>query len=137
MHTKKQSTQTKILNRQTKRLSMINKTLITPRKNQVGQKISSMITKIPSTPTKNLRCFVARQFLSQIYALFWRTFCRPKSMVAYQKGQISGMVIRWQLTSTFRTSAPFSESYQVTISFCFYRTILSTKGNNTEHNNKQ
>ena len=89
---------TKIPSRQTKRFSMINKTLIMPRKNKYANKISSTTTKIPSTPTKipnmptkNLRCFVARQFLSQIYALFWRTFCRPKSMVAYQKGQISGM----------------------------------------------
>ena len=31
-------------------------------------------TKELSTPIKNLRCFVARQFLSQIYSLFWRTF---------------------------------------------------------------
>ena len=41
-------------------------------------KIPSMPTKIPITPTKNLRCFVARKFLSQIFALFWRTFYRPK-----------------------------------------------------------
>ena len=26
----------------------------------------------------DLRCFVAKQFLSQIYARFWRTFYRPK-----------------------------------------------------------
>ena len=54
-------------------------------------------------PTKNLRCFVARHFLSQIYALFWRTFCRPKSMVAYQKGQISGMHMSIDFTQEYIT----------------------------------
>ena len=44
--------------------------------------------KTPGTPNKtkcefafqniDLHCFVARQFLSQIYALFWRTFYRSK-----------------------------------------------------------
>ena len=29
-------------------------------------------------PNIDLRCFVAKQFLSRIYALFWRTFYRPK-----------------------------------------------------------
>merc|ERR1711944_254653 len=96
----KTSTPTKIPSRQTKRFSMINKTLIMPRKKQVCQqntKYDNQNPKYANQNTKyanqNLRCFVARQFLSQIYALFWRTFCRPKSMVAYQKGQISGMAL--------------------------------------------
>ena len=54
-----------------------------------------MPTKIPSTPNKtpnaqfqskeyakktniDLSCFVAMHLLSRIYALFWRTFYRPK-----------------------------------------------------------
>merc|ERR1711891_12676 len=39
-------------------------------------------TKTPSTPTKNtdLRCFVARQFLSRIYALFWCTIFKGLKM---------------------------------------------------------
>ena len=39
----------------------------------------------------NLRCFVAMQFLPQIYALFRRTIYRPKNVVAYKKWQIWGM----------------------------------------------
>ena len=75
--------------RQTKTPSMPNKTPSTPNKTQ------STPTKIPSTPNKtpsaqfqskeyakktniDLRRFVAMQFLSRIYALFWRTFYRPK-----------------------------------------------------------
>ena len=30
----------------------------------------------------------ARQFLSRIYALFWRTFYRPKNMVVYQNDKV-------------------------------------------------
>ena len=54
----------------------------------------SMPTKTPSTPTKtpkillpniDLRCFVAKHFLSQIYALFWCTFYRPRKCVGVQK----------------------------------------------------
>merc|ERR1712077_86528 len=39
-------------------------------------------TKTPSTSTKNtdLRCFVARQFLSRIYALFWCTIFKGLKM---------------------------------------------------------
>ena len=48
------------------------KTSITPTKNL------SMPTKIPRTLTKKLHCFIARQFLSQIYALCWGTFYGPK-----------------------------------------------------------
>ena len=47
--------------------------------------------KTPSMPNIDLRCFVAMQFLSQIYALFWRTIYRPKNTVAYKKWQIWGM----------------------------------------------
>ena len=71
-------------------------------------KTQSTPTKIPNMPNKTpcaqfqskeyakktnigLRCFVAMQFLSQIYALFWRIFYRPKNLVAYQKWQIWGM----------------------------------------------
>ena len=63
---------------------MIN-TYYAEKKNKYANKISSTTTKIPSTPTKEpitltkiLRCFVARQFLSQIHALFWRTFSGQK-----------------------------------------------------------
>ena len=41
----------------------------------------------------DLRCFVARQFLSQIYALFWRTFFRPKKYGGVPKMTI----IRYEL----------------------------------------
>ena len=41
-----------------------------------------------SFPNINLHCFVARQFLLQIYALFGRTIFRPKNAVAYKKWQI-------------------------------------------------
>ena len=75
--------------RQKKTLSTPNKTPSTPNKTQ------STPTKMPSTPNKtpsaqiqskeyakqintDLRCFVVMQFLSRIYALFWRTFYRPK-----------------------------------------------------------
>ena len=56
-------------------------------------KTASTPTKTASTVNIDLRCFVAMQFLSQIYALFWRTFYRPKNLVAYQKWQIWGMFI--------------------------------------------
>ena len=53
-------------------------------------KIPSTPTKISSTPTENLRCFVARKFLSQIYALFWCTFYAPKKYGGVPK-IVSGM----------------------------------------------
>ena len=34
--------------------------------------------KIDTICNIDLRCFVVTQFLSRIYALFWRTFYRPK-----------------------------------------------------------
>ena len=34
---------------------------------------------------EDLRCFVARQILSRIYALFWRTFFRLKKYVGVPK----------------------------------------------------
>ena len=62
------------------------------------KKVRKFIKKnqIPKTPTNLLpnidfRCFVAKQFSSRIYALFWRTFDRPKNAVVYQKWQIWGM----------------------------------------------
>ena len=61
---KQLNTPTKIPSRQTKSLGMINKTLT------MRNIKTSMTTKTPSLPTKNLRCFVARQILSQIYAFF-------------------------------------------------------------------
>ena len=54
-------------------------------------KTASTPTKTVSTPNINLRCFVAMQFLSQIYALSWRTIYRPKTAVAYKRLQIWGM----------------------------------------------
>ena len=36
-------------------------------------------------PNIDLRCFVAKQFLSRIYTLFWCTFYRPKKCVGVQK----------------------------------------------------
>ena len=36
-------------------------------------------------PNIDLRCFIAKQFLSRIYALFWWTFYRPKKCVGVQK----------------------------------------------------
>ena len=55
------------------------------------QKTPSTPTKTASTSNINLRCFVAMQFLWQIYALFWRTIYRPKNTVVYKKLQIWGM----------------------------------------------
>ena len=47
----------------------------------------------------NYRCFVAMQFLLQIYAFFWRTIYWPKNAVAYKKWQIWGMsnitMLKW------------------------------------------
>ena len=43
----------------------------------------------------DLRCFVARQFLLQIYALFWRTFYRPKKY----GGVLKMTIIRYEITS--------------------------------------
>ena len=78
-------------------------------------KTQSMPTKTPSTPTKtqstqsqskvnvleikmwillpniDLRCFVIRQFLSQIYPLFGRLFTGLNNTVVYQIWQIWGM----------------------------------------------
>ena len=63
---------------------------------QTNHQTPSTPTKTPGSPKKHqvrqtkhqvcefvfqnidLRCFVARQILSRIYALFWRTFYRPK-----------------------------------------------------------
>ena len=36
-------------------------------------------------PKIDLRCFVAKQFLSRIYAFFWCTFYRPRKCVGVQK----------------------------------------------------
>ena len=63
---------------------MINKTLIMPRKKQARQQNikydnqNTKYTNIPSTPTKNLRCFVSRQYLLQIYTLFGKLFAGQK-----------------------------------------------------------
>ena len=63
------------------------------KRHQVRQpKTASTPTKTASTVNIDLRCFVAMQFLSQIYALFWRTIYRPKNVVAYKKWQIWGML---------------------------------------------
>ena len=43
---------------------------------------------LQNTPNFHLRCFVAKKFLVQIYALFGVLFTGLKSMVVYQKGQI-------------------------------------------------
>ena len=51
------------------------------------QKTPSNPNKTASTPNTNLRCFVAMQFLSHIYALFGHTIYRPKNAVAYKKWQ--------------------------------------------------
>ena len=63
-------------------------------------KTPSTPTKTASTPTKtastaniDLRCFVGKLFLSQIYAIFWRTIYRPKNALAYKKLQIWGKFI--------------------------------------------
>ena len=48
------------------------------------QRTATTPTKTASTANIDLRCFVAMQFLSQIYTLFWRTIYRSKSAVAYK-----------------------------------------------------
>ena len=80
--------------------------------------------KKTSTPTKNLRCFVARQFLLQNYALFWRTFCRPKIMVAYQKGQISGMLCTFLIIQKYTNNVTDDLFLLQLFFFCKIRIIL-------------
>ena len=73
----------KILDAPSQILNVINNKVRQP-KYQVRQ------TKTPSAQFQSkeyakktnidLRCFVAMQFLSRIYALFWRTFYRPKKI---------------------------------------------------------
>ena len=48
----------------------------------VPSHVTKTPTKTPNTPTKNtdLRCFVARQFLPRIYALFWWTIFKGLKM---------------------------------------------------------
>ena len=55
------------------------------------ERLGQLFCKTASTPNINVRCFVAMQFLSQIYALFWRTIYGPINAMAYKKWQIWGM----------------------------------------------
>ena len=76
---------TKIPSTQAKTLSTINETLITQRKNQVRQKnYQERQPKIYAVLPRGNFC---REF-TNFFGVF---FCRPKNLVAYQKGQISGM----------------------------------------------
>ena len=59
------------------------------------QKTPREPTKTASKPNINIRCFFAMQFLSQFFALFWRTIYRPKNTVAYKKLQISGVLLTY------------------------------------------
>ena len=70
------------------------KTPSTPNKSPIMPK------KAPSSPNKK-RCFVARQFLSRIYAFFGVPFRGLKNMVAYQKWQIWGMSMWLYVTMWF------------------------------------
>ena len=56
-----------------------------------------MLTKTPSTPHIDLRCFVARQFLLQIYVLLWCTIYRPENAVEYKKSKYEVYIAsRWK-----------------------------------------
>jgi len=64
---------------------------ICQKKNQLCQKTPNMQKKhqiLQNTPNFHLRCFIAKNFLFQIHALFGVLFTGLKSMVVYQKGQI-------------------------------------------------
>ena len=81
------------------RLSMINKTLIMPRKNNYANKVH---IKYDNQNTKyanqKFMLFCHEAIFVTKLRTFWRTFCRPKSMVAYQKRHISGMnILKTQL----------------------------------------
>ena len=76
----------KIVMKYTKEIPITpNNTPSTPTKTpSTPNKSPIMPKKAPSSPNKK-RCFVARQFLSQIYAFFGVPFRGLKNMVAYQK----------------------------------------------------